>query len=204
MFDLPGEPETAQEAARRLYAAHPPYRIQTYWTNLLPGTEMVDHVLAAGLVTREQVDRLEEGHDFDFFRESNLGRDPRRMRLYKSYETLFKLMPVLPARWRSRLGAGSFSRLPSAACSLLSFAVDAGYGLFSRNPHHVAYARHYLHHLRRFAGRRLGLAGGPATRPRIAAGPAPTLSAPAGSAARPPPRPRSARPSRRARGRAPG
>ena len=47
LFDLPSEPEGAQEVARSLYTRHAPYRIQTYWTNLLPGTEMVDQVLAA-------------------------------------------------------------------------------------------------------------------------------------------------------------
>lgn len=165
MFDLPGEPEGAQETAHRLYAKHPPYRIQTYWTNLLPGTELVEQVLAQGLVTREQVDRLEDGHDFDFFRESNLGHDPARMRRYKSYETLFKLLPVLPEALRARFDARSFSRLPAWACSLLGFVVDGCHGLFSRNPHHVSYFRHYVFHLRRFAAERLGLRVGPATRP---------------------------------------
>jgi radical SAM superfamily enzyme YgiQ (UPF0313 family) len=166
MFGLPGEPAGAQETARQLYAKHPPYRIQTYWTNLLPGTELVDQTLAAGLVTREQVDRLEEGFDFDFFRESNLGRDPSRMRVFKSYETLFKLLPVLPRWLRGRLTADAFSRLPASLCFALGFVVDASYGLFSRNPHRVSYARHYLHHLRRFALRRIGIEIGPATRRR--------------------------------------
>lgn len=163
MFDLPGEPERAQETARLLYAKHPPYRIQTYWTNLLPGTELVDQVLAQGMVTREQIDRLEDGHDFDFFRESNLGRDPRKMRLYKSYETLFKLVPVLPERLRTRLTAESFSRLPAPLCSVLGFLVDGAFGLFSRNPHHVSYARHYLFHLKRILLRRFDVGAGPAT-----------------------------------------
>jgi radical SAM superfamily enzyme YgiQ (UPF0313 family) len=166
MFDLPSEPEGAQLIAHQLYTKHAPYRIQTYWTNLLPGTEMVDQVLAAGLVTREQIDRLEDGHDFDFFRESNLGRDPRRMRLYKSYETLFKVIPVLPQRWRERLDADSFARIPAPICTLISMVVDGAYGLFSRNPHHVSYARHYLHHLRRIALGKLGLRVGPATQAR--------------------------------------
>ncbi len=177
MFDLPGEPEGAQETAHRLYAKHPPYRIQTYWTNLLPGTELVDQVLAKGMVTREQIDRLEDGYDFDFFREGNLGHDPARMRRYKGYETLFKLIPVLPERLRSRLSARSFSRLPAAVCSLLGFLVDGTYGLFSRNPHHVSYARHYLFHLRRLVSERLGLPSGPATRVR-AGGAVPAFALP--------------------------
>ena len=41
MFGLPGEPLEAQEKARQFYVAHPPYRIGTFWTTFLPGTEMV-------------------------------------------------------------------------------------------------------------------------------------------------------------------
>jgi radical SAM superfamily enzyme YgiQ (UPF0313 family) len=167
MFDLPGEPTDAQEAARRLYVRHAPYRIQTYWTNLLPGTEMVEQVLAAGLATREQIDRLEEGLDFDFFREGNIGKDPERMRLYKGYETLFKVIPLLPEAWRGRLDPRRLARLPAALCSLLILLVDGFYGLFSRNPHHVSYARHYRHHLWRLALASVGLRAGPATRPRL-------------------------------------
>jgi radical SAM superfamily enzyme YgiQ (UPF0313 family) len=171
MFDLPGEPEGAQASALALYAAHPPHRIQTYWTNLLPGTEMVEQVLAQGRIDAADVDRLEEGLDFDFFRKSNLGRDPERMREFKRYETLFKVLPVLPRRWRQRLRARHLARVPGPLLTLVGFGVDAAHGLFSRNPHHVSYALHYLHHLRRFALRRLGLRAGPATRPRDGSGP---------------------------------
>ena len=89
------------------------------------------------------------------------------MRAYKSYETLFKLIPVLPARWRARVSARAFDRLPAPLCSLLSLLVDGAYGLFSRNPHHVSYALHYLHHGRRLALQRLGIAARPATQPRL-------------------------------------
>lgn len=165
MFDLPGEPPNAQAEARALYAASPPYRIQTYWTNLLPGTEMVDQVRARGLIDEDDLERLEEGLDFDFFRKGNLSREPERMREYARYEALFKLMPVLPGPLRRRLDVGHLAWVPGPVLSLLGFLVDAGYGLFSRNPHHVSYARHYLYHLRRLALARLGLRAGPPTRP---------------------------------------
>ncbi|MDJ0789100.1 MAG: radical SAM protein [Myxococcota bacterium] len=163
MFDLPGEPAGAQESARRLYAEHTPYRIQSYWTNLLPGVEMVDQVLKAGLATREQVDRLEEGFDCDFFA-SNLARDPERARTFKGYETLFKLMPLLPKTWRDRVRPELFSRLPAPVCTALGIGVDAVHGLGSGSHHHVAYARHYAHHLWCWLRRKLGLRPPKATR----------------------------------------
>ncbi len=174
MFDLPGEPEGAQEAARALYAAYPPYRIQTYWTNLLPGTELVQQTRDAGLVTDEQIDRLEDGRDFDFFREGNLGSAPQRMRRFRNYETLFKLIPVLPGSLRARLRATHFSYVPEPVVRLLGFSADLLHGLLSRDPHHLSYARHYALQLRRFALRRLGLRPGAATRPRPSPAPRPT------------------------------
>ena len=88
------------------------------------------------------------------------------MRIYKSYETLFKVIPVLSRRWRERLSSDSSSRIPAPLCTLISMLVDGAYGLFLRNPHHVKRnARHDLYHLRRSTLRRLGIGTGPATRP---------------------------------------
>jgi len=165
MFDLPGEPEGAQDRALALYAKHTPYRIQSYWTNLLPGVEMVDHALEAGLATREQVDRLEDGYDCDFFG-SNLANDPLRARKFKSFETLFKVLPLLPASMRTRVGPGLFARVPAPICSLIGILIDGVHGLASGSHHHISYALHYGHHLRSWVRRRLGRSERPATPPR--------------------------------------
>ena len=88
MFGLPGEPLEAQEAARKFYVQYPPYRIQTFWTNFLPGTQMVHQALEMGLINGQDMERLNEGSGFDFYRSSSCAHDPEKMRLYKAYEAL--------------------------------------------------------------------------------------------------------------------
>lgn len=165
MFGLPGEPEEAQEAALKLYINHPPHRIQTFWTNILPGTEMVQQALDMGLVTQPDVDRLNDGLGFDFFRSANTVQDKKKAKRYKAYEVFFKLIPVLPDVLRRRLKPKSFEILPMPLCSFLGFIVDASFGLISGNPTHVAYAKHNLYHIWRFFWSKLGLKTPPATRP---------------------------------------
>jgi len=163
MFGLPGEAIEAQEAARKLYVQHPPYRIQTFWTNFLPGTELIQQGLAMGLITPQEVERLNDGLDFDFYRESTKITDPQKRKKYKAYEVLFKLIPILPGFMRRKLNPEIFERLPISACSLISFFADAFIGLATRNPDHWIYAKHYLYHMTRLMLKKLGIKMLPAT-----------------------------------------
>ena len=157
MFGLPGEPMEAQEEARKLYVDHPPYRIQTFWTNFLPGTELVEQGLSMGLITPGEVEKLNNGIDFDFYRESSSVSNPAIRRKYKAYEMLFKLIPILPGFIRRRLKQNTFEWIPYRLCSLISFMVDAFVGLVKRNPDHWTYARHYFYHSVRFFLKRIGI-----------------------------------------------
>lgn len=150
MFGLPGEPLDAQEMAREFYALRPPYRIQTFWTNFLPGTEMVLQAQELGLITTEDIRKLNTGIECNFYHNSDRVRDPRTRRLYKAYNVLFKLIPVMPCFLRRRLRAKHFVWLPSFLCSWMSFMTDAVSGLMRMNPEHMTYARHYLYHILRF------------------------------------------------------
>ncbi len=144
MFGLPDEPMQAQEEARKLYATHQPYRIQTFWTNFLPGTEMVHQALEKGLITLEEVERLNDGLEFDFYRNSNKIEDPQKLRTYKSYEILFKLIPILPKSLLPKINPKIFSYIPPSISSFFTFFIDALAGLITRNPDHFVYAKYYL------------------------------------------------------------
>jgi hypothetical protein len=110
-----------------------------------------------GLITREEVDRLNDGIDFDFYRESAKVSDPAKRKIYKTYEVFFKLIPVLPPWLRRRLGPRFFEWMPVPLCSLISFFADALVGLALRNPDHMTYAKHYLYHVSRFFLKKIGL-----------------------------------------------
>lgn len=163
MFGLPGEPVDAQESALKLYLNHTPHRIQTFWTNFLPGTEMVGQALSMGIITPQDVEKLNDGLNFDFFRTNTNVQSKEDTRKYKAYELFFKLIPVMPHWLSQRLKVRHFMKIPIRLGNMISFLVDAGFGLINRNPAHTAYAQHNLYHLSRFFTRKLKVSISPAT-----------------------------------------
>ncbi len=176
MFGLPGEPLQAQESARRIYTRYPPYRIQTFWTNFLPGTQMTAQAHKDGVLSEEQLSRIQQGLDFDFYRESSKVTDPVQVKTYKAYEVFFKMIPVLPGVIRSRLRPEVFQYFPSGLLSFLSFLCDALAGLIKKNPDHLIYARHYLRHMRRLLLKKIGFPWGPTFKERYGVDPGKALA----------------------------
>ncbi len=166
MFGLPGEPLSAQETARKLYTKHPPYRIQTFWMNYFPGTEIVQQSLADGTLKPEDLRDLQDGKNIDFYRDSSKTVDPGIKKVYRAYETIFKLIPILPPPLKQRLNPRFFTKLPQCLNEWISFATDVINGLWRRNPDHIGYAKYYLYHMSRFLLLKLGQKALPATRPR--------------------------------------
>jgi anaerobic magnesium-protoporphyrin IX monomethyl ester cyclase len=157
MFGLPDEPVSAQENARLLYAHHPAKRIQTFWTCYLPGTEMMNEAVAKGRITEEQASKINEGEDFYFFRNTDNVKDNSLMELYKAYEVIFKIMPVLPARIRENLLPAHIQKVPKFMLRPIATIGDVAAGFMLRNPEFAAYALHNLFHIVKFLLRRLGI-----------------------------------------------
>lgn len=164
MLGLPNEPIEAQEQARELYSSLHPRRIQTFWTCYLPGTAMMKEAEQDGRLTPEQAERINEGVDFYFFRNSDNITDPEKQYFYQTYEVLFRIMPALPKRWKRALRVQHARFLPGWLMFPLAIMADIIVGLKNRNPDFTAYLKHNLYHLRRFAGRKLGIRVGPASR----------------------------------------
>jgi anaerobic magnesium-protoporphyrin IX monomethyl ester cyclase len=76
MLALPGEAIGSQKLALDLYKKHTPYRIQTFWTAFLPGTDMLFDAYKDGIVNDEELKRLNHGEDFYFFRNQDNIQDP--------------------------------------------------------------------------------------------------------------------------------
>jgi hypothetical protein len=157
MFGLPDEPISAQENARQLYAHHSAKRIQTFWTCYLPGTEMMNDALAKGRLTEEQATKINEGEDFYFFRNTENIKDASLMNLYKAYEVIFRIMPVLPDRMKTRLQPQHILKIPGFLIRPLSMLSDVITGFMLRNPEFRAYALHNLFHLKKFFLRKIGV-----------------------------------------------
>lgn len=165
MFGLLDEPLGAQQKAKDFYDKYKPYRIQTFWINFFPGTEMTSKALESGYITRDEFNSLNEGFSCNFYRDSSKILDPKKIRVYKACEVYFKLLPVLPTFILKRINLKVFESLPASLCSFISFIADIISGLMKNNPDHIFYIKYYLHHLRCFFLKKLKIPPPPATRP---------------------------------------
>jgi radical SAM superfamily enzyme YgiQ (UPF0313 family) len=164
MFGLPDEPLIAQENARQLYANHSTKRIQTFWTCYLPGTELMNEALTKGRITEQQAVKINEGEDFYFFRNTENIKDDQLMELYKAYEVIFRIMPVLPKKIKQNLRTYHIQKLPQFLIRPLSMLSDLITGFMMRNPEFKTYAYHNLYHLKKFFLRKIGIPSTPASR----------------------------------------
>ena len=156
MFGLPDEPVAAQENARALYANHGTKRIQTFWTCFLPGTEMMTEAISKGRITEEQAQKINEGEDFYFFRNTENIKDDNLINLYKAYEVIFRIMPVLPKYLRLNLRPKHIQKIPGFLIRPLSMLSDIITGFMLQNPEFKAYALHNIFHIKKFFMRKLG------------------------------------------------
>lgn len=150
MFGLPDEPVTAQENALSMYAQHPPIRINTFWTSYLPGTDMMNEAINTGRITAEQARKINEGEDFFFFRNTENIKDPELVNLYKAYEFIFRIMPLLPSGLKSRIRPKHIKHIPSFVLAPVALACDLLNGFLTHNPEFETYAQHNLYQLRRW------------------------------------------------------
>jgi radical SAM superfamily enzyme YgiQ (UPF0313 family) len=154
MFGLPDEPIAAQNGAWELYVKHRPTRVQSYYTTYLPGTELVSQGLERGEITPEEVERLERGLDFRFFRD-HVAKKPgekERLRRFKAYEAAFKCLPFVPRGREALLAPHRLEHLPIPVNSAIATTADLIAMARNRSMDLRAYVLHYLHHgvLKRF------------------------------------------------------
>jgi anaerobic magnesium-protoporphyrin IX monomethyl ester cyclase len=148
MFGLPDEPISAQEKALNLYKNHPPSRIQTFWTCYLPGTDMLKEGLESGKVTDAEAERLYEGLDFFFYRNDDNIKNPEMVKIYKNYEFIFKILPLLPKKFRMNITQEKVNWIPIFVMNFIIFIVDVFLGFYHGNPDFGAYAKHYFFHMK--------------------------------------------------------
>lgn len=156
MLGLPNEPIEAQETAVALYKKHTPQRIQTFWTCYLPGTQMMNEAIEDGSLSKEQADKINEGHDFYFFRNTDNIEDPEMADAYKKYELIYRVLPVLPVFLKKWFTIKTLKYFPAFLSRPLSIFADIFNALVHGVPEFYAYYHHNAFHLKRFFGRKLG------------------------------------------------
>ena len=146
ILGLPGEPMAAQDKAQRLYTEFPPRRIQTFWLTHLPGIELTKAALENGDLTVEEFDRVNRGETGRFHTRSSANASDAA--LYARYETLFRLIPILPATLRRRVNVRHIPTMPSAANLFTGFLLEGLNVVINRDAEALNYARHYRRQLR--------------------------------------------------------
>lgn len=147
ILGLPGEPMSAQEAARELYATFPPRRVQTFWLTHLPGIELTRHAVETGTLSQEEYDRINRGETGRFHTRSSA--DAADAVLYGRYETLFRLLPVVPDPVRSRLRVRHVPALPTTVNQAVGALLELVNVVVHRDAEAMNYVRHYARQLRR-------------------------------------------------------
>jgi radical SAM superfamily enzyme YgiQ (UPF0313 family) len=153
ILGLPGEPLSAQELARELYAEFPPRRIQTFWLVHLPGVELTTGAVERGELSAEDYDALSRGETRRYHAEkSDAGPEAA---IYRRYELLFRLLTVVPRWVQRRLRLHHIPSLPPTVNHLLGLSLEATNALINRDDETLNYLRFYRHHLPRLAWRSL-------------------------------------------------
>jgi len=126
---------------------------------------MLQQALKEKLITQSDLEKINNGLDIGSFRDYHSVKDKDIIRKLLAYETLFKLLPILSPKWKVKLKPNFFMKLPGLLCSFLGFMVDVIFGLKSKNPSHISYAKYYLYHLKKSFLHGLRIKAKPATAP---------------------------------------
>ncbi|MCO5229664.1 MAG: B12-binding domain-containing radical SAM protein [Chitinophagales bacterium] len=156
MLALPGEAIDAQEKALNLYKKYTPYRIQTFWTAFLPGTEMLFEAYKDGIVNDEELKRLNHGEDFYFFRNQDNIKNPELVRIYVNYEFIYRILPSMPRFIRERMTESSVAWIPRPIKNFLGQIIDVYAGFKDMNVEFSTYAIFYLKNIFKFYLRKIG------------------------------------------------
>ncbi|MFT3769676.1 MAG: radical SAM protein [Minicystis sp.] len=148
ILGLPGEPVTAQEAARELYVRYRPARVNTYWLSYLPGTDITKDALREGRLTQADVDAIDRG-DSRLFHYADSGTSPEAQSMYQKYDVLFRMLPLLPESVRGKLRGQDLPDLPPAVAGAIGFVCDLTSALRQRDQETMVYAKQYAYHLGR-------------------------------------------------------
>ncbi len=147
MLGLPNEPISAQEAARELYAEFPPRRISTFWLTHLPGVEITKKAVERGEISEEDYARINRGESGRFH--SRSVAHASEVAVYRRYELLYRLIPLLPRFLRKRIRIRHIPNLPGPVADTAGFVLEGLSSVLQRDPEAPIYLRYYAHSMRR-------------------------------------------------------
>ncbi len=108
---IPGDTHEMMCEAVTFYNELKPARLLTYWLTYFPGTEILKKATETGLMSEEEMARIEDGNIDCLYDNPLKGAIP----LMEKFRVLFALIPILPAGWiRFLLKNNRFRFLPGS------------------------------------------------------------------------------------------
>jgi radical SAM superfamily enzyme YgiQ (UPF0313 family) len=147
ILGLPGEPLSAQEKARELYAMHRPRRIQTFWLTHLPGVELTRSAVERGELSQEDYERVNRGESGRFHTRSSA--HAAEASTYRRYQLLFRALPLLPRPLRLRARAHHVPNLSERTANLVGGFLEGLNVVANRDDESINYLRYYAFQLRK-------------------------------------------------------
>lgn len=147
ILGLPGEPLSAQETARELYAEYGPQRVQSFWLTHLPAVELTRSAVESGDLTEEQYEDICRGTGGRFHSRNVAHAGDAQM--YRRYELLFRALPLLPRPLRVRARIHHVPPLSARATDAVGFMLECVTAFRNWDFRSINYLKGYGHHLRR-------------------------------------------------------
>jgi hypothetical protein len=147
ILGLPGEPESPQELARELYVKFPPTRVNTYWLTHLPGIQLTKDAAKKGLISEDEVARIDRGKTRLFHHLDNWSADDPKFQFYQRYDVLFRALPLMPRWLRERARAEHVPEMHPRIANAFGFVVDFANAMIRNDSDTWIYGKHYAHHL---------------------------------------------------------
>ena len=135
---LPGEPPVAQETAREVSVRARGFVCKPSGF-IFSGTELLATAKEQGLLSATDVEIIEDGQCGGCFHGNSRIVDKELLKTYKTYEVIFKLIPILRQSIK-KLNPQILRHFPLGLCSAITFILDALHGLIGRNPDHLMYS----------------------------------------------------------------
>jgi len=78
------------------------YRIAPFMIQYMPGTDLIEHGLAAGDLSKDEIERIKEGFHGNYMAEGSVSIAPKKLRLLQGYRVMLRLMSFL-SPWSKKL-----------------------------------------------------------------------------------------------------
>ena len=79
------------------------YRIAPFMIQYMPGTDLIEHGLAAGDLSKEEIERIKEGIHSNYMAEGSVSIAPKKLRLLQGYRVMLRLMSFLSPPFKKML-----------------------------------------------------------------------------------------------------